>query len=226
MGFRGINRSADRLATLPLRMPTHIYGGRSAGTLTPRRYFARRRGKSRSSAHLFHVPLTPVAYTLTDSPLPSLFSVGHAVRAPALAWHRRLRDVTLSRLTDSRPLPLPCVNSGSNGTTLDTSPHGGPLALGPSGPSPSTGVPLDVSALLDSDCPYSLHRVFGLFLFPAIQAIGSTIFGIARRGACLSVPRERRCALQGPDARREAKCIAGLCARLATRQMDLRGATF
>ena len=32
---------------------------------------------------------------------------GRAVRAPALARHRRVRGATLTRLTDSRPLPHP-----------------------------------------------------------------------------------------------------------------------
>jgi len=38
---------------------------------------------------------------------------GRAVRAPALARQRRVKGVTLTRLTDSRPLPHPVANANA-----------------------------------------------------------------------------------------------------------------
>jgi hypothetical protein len=67
MSFRGIKRSADRFTTLPFEFLLLYIGSLRRRALTPSN-FARRRGKSRSSAHLFHVPLTPAAYTLAVSP--------------------------------------------------------------------------------------------------------------------------------------------------------------
>ncbi len=57
-GFRGINRSIDRSAALPFRVLTLKYRSLRPRAPTPSN-FALLRGKSRSLAHLFHVPLAP-----------------------------------------------------------------------------------------------------------------------------------------------------------------------
>jgi hypothetical protein len=64
------------------------------------------------------------AYPVHRPPRLAVFFVGRAIRAPALARHRRVRGVTLTRLPDSRPLPHPCGKWRSNFTALTTSPPG------------------------------------------------------------------------------------------------------
>ena len=121
MGFRGINRSIDRLAALPFECSLLYMGVAPPPRLTSSN-FALRRGKSRSIAHLFHVPLAPAAITLTVSPSHRCSSSGRAVRAPcprpAPSNQRRGFDSTHGL----RPLPLPCGKWRANSATLDTSP--------------------------------------------------------------------------------------------------------
>jgi hypothetical protein len=137
IGFRGINSSADRSAALPFEFLL-LYMGSLRRRAPTSSNVARRRCKSRSLAHLFHVPLTPAAYTLAVSPSHRIFSVGRAIRAPALAGRRRLRGVTLSRLTDSVRCHILVTMRGSalsRPSTLETS------SLG-CAESPSAGVSL------------------------------------------------------------------------------------
>jgi hypothetical protein len=68
MGFRRHKQVRRSFCRAPLSSSHSYIWGRSARALEASPNSARRRGKCRSSAHLFHVPLASDAYTLTDFP--------------------------------------------------------------------------------------------------------------------------------------------------------------
>jgi hypothetical protein len=76
MGFRRHKQVHRSICRAPrLNSYSSIWGSLRRRALTSS-HFARRQGKSRSIAHLFHVPLAPAAYTLSQLTLPSLEQFG------------------------------------------------------------------------------------------------------------------------------------------------------
>jgi hypothetical protein len=113
------------------------------------------------SRYLFHDPCALGAFTL-------IFFVSHAVRAPALAWHRRVRRAGPTRLTDSRPLLHPCSSLRADSRSTDNITPWRPSSLGAIASS-RFGVPLWILRrlyLVDSACRYSFLYLSVLLHLP------------------------------------------------------------
>lgn len=119
----------------------------------------------------------PVAQ-LEGSSSAEYSSSGRAVRAPALARQRRLRAVTLSRLTNFVRCDI--LSQATTQSPSNPNSFSGGLISWRDSAEPAAGLPLRLGLFYLRQFTLLIHRVFGpFFSSPSIQALGSAVIGIA-----------------------------------------------